>query len=139
MAATVDGKKRRIFAGNLIEPVQSRTGVVRARAGQPCHQGERAATARNAPAYPERALVELLVNMIVHRDFAIAKPSQINVVLNHSVRFMNPAAPLPAAAGRLTLRPDGAFEPVPQFSDLRNRACATCFLASAQWSAQARA
>jgi hypothetical protein len=72
-------------------------------------------------------LVELLVNMIVHRDFSIAKPSRIDVVPNHSVRFVNPGALLPAAENRLALGPDGTFDPVPQFSDLRNRALSDVF------------
>jgi hypothetical protein len=78
-------------------------------------------------AYSERALVELLVNMIVHRDYTIPKPSQINVLPNHSVRFVNPAAQSPAAVTRLKLEADGTFQPVPQFSDLRNRALCDVF------------
>jgi hypothetical protein len=78
-------------------------------------------------AYPERALVELLVNMIVHRDYTIAKPSQIDVNFNHSARFVNPGAQSPAAATRLKLETDGTFQPVPQFSDLRNRALCDVF------------
>ena len=65
--------------------------------------------------------------MIVHRDYTIAKPSQINVLPNRSVRFVNPAAQSPTAATRLKLEADGTFQPVPQFSDLRNRALCDVF------------
>jgi hypothetical protein len=127
IAATVDGKKRRIFAGNLISQYKAVLEWFEQEQVNPAIKVKGRRQHETRPAYPERALVELLVNMIVHRDFTITKPSQINVVPNHSVRFVNPGAPLPAAAGRLALGPDGAFQPVPQFSDLRNRALCDVF------------
>jgi hypothetical protein len=127
ITVTVGAKKRRVFAGSLIEQYnavlewfeQEQVNPVIKIKGRRQH-------AASTP-YPERALVELLVNMIVHRDYAIAKSSKIDVMPNHSVRFLNPGAALPAAAGRLTLGPDGAFEPIPEFSDLRNRALCDVF------------
>ena len=125
--AQIDGKKRRIFAGNLIGQYKAVLEWFEQEQVNPAIRVKGRRQHETRSAYPERALVELLVNMIVHRDFSIAKPSQINVVLGHSVRFVNPGAPLPAAAGRLALGPDGAFQPVPQFSDLRNRALCDVF------------
>lgn len=127
IAATVAGKKRRIFAGNLVGQYKAVLEWFEQEQVNPVIKVKGRRQHETRAAYPERALVELLVNMIVHRDFSIVKPSQINVVPNHSVRFVNPGAPLPAAAGRLTLGPDGAFDPVPQFSDLRNRALCDVF------------
>lgn len=65
--------------------------------------------------------------MIVHRDYAIPKPSHVDVIPNHALRFINPATPLPQSTSQLTLGPDGGFEPVPEFSDLRNRALCDVF------------
>jgi hypothetical protein len=127
IAATVAGKKRRIFGGNLIGQYKAVLEWFEQEQVNPTIKVKGRRQHETRLVYPERALVELLVNMIVHRDFSIKKPSQINVVPNHSVRFVNPGAPLPAAAGRLTLGADGAFEPVPQFSDLRNRALCDVF------------
>ena len=127
IAATIDGKKRRVFNGNLIE---QHRGVLEWMEQEDINpkikvKGRRQHESRLA--YPERALVELLVNVIVHRDYTIPKPSQINVLPNHSVRFVNPGAQLPDAATRLKLESDGTFQPVPQFSDLRNRALCDVF------------
>jgi SIR2-like domain len=127
IAATVAGKKRRIFAGNLIGQHRAVLEWFEQEQVNPAIKVKGRRQHETRSAYPERALVELLVNMIVHRDYTIAKPSQIDVVPNHSVRFVNPGAALPAAAGRLILGPDGAFQPVPQFSDLRNRALCDVF------------
>ena len=127
IAATIDGKKRRVFNGNLIEQHRSVLEWIEQEEINPKIKVKGRRQHESRVAYPERALVELLVNMIVHRDYTIAKPSQINVLPNRSVRFVNPAAQLPAAVTRLTLEADGTFQPVPQFSDLRNRALCDVF------------
>ncbi|RED25545.1 hypothetical protein BJ123_13113 [Rhodopseudomonas thermotolerans] len=127
IAATVADKKRRIFAGNLIGQYKAVLEWFEQEQVNPSIKVKGRRQHETRTAYSERSLVELLVNMIVHRDYSIAKPSQINVVPNHSVRFVNPGATLPAAAGRLRLGPDGVFAPVPQFSDLRNRALCDVF------------
>jgi hypothetical protein len=127
ISATVAGKKRRNFAGNLIEQHKEILEWFEQEQVNPPIKVKGRRQHETRTAYPERALVELLVNMIVHRDYEVAKPSQIEVVPNQSVRFLNPGAALPTATRRLTLGPDGAFEPVPEFSDLRNRALCDVF------------
>jgi len=127
IAATVAAKKRRIFRGNLIEQRRAVLEWIEQEQINPTIKVKGRRLHESRLVYPERALVELLVNMIVHRDYTIKKPSQINVVPNHSVRFVNPGGQSSAAATRLTLEADGTFEPVPQFSDLRNRALCDVF------------
>lgn len=127
IAATIAGKKRRVFNGNLIEQHRSVLEWIEQEEINPKIKVKGRRQHESRLAYPERALVELLVNMIVHRDYSILKPSQINMVPNHSVRFVNPAAQSPAAVTRLKLEADGTFQPVPQFSDLRNRALCDVF------------
>ncbi|MDD4616410.1 MAG: SIR2 family protein [Alphaproteobacteria bacterium] len=127
ITTTVANKKRCIFNGNLIE---QRNAVLEWFGQEEINpmikvKGRRQHESRFA--YPERALVELLVNMIVHRDYSIEKPAAINAIPNHSVRFENPGAQSQAAATRLELEADGTFQPVPQFSDLRNRALCDVF------------
>ena len=120
IAATIDGKRRRVFGGNLIGQHKAVLEWFEQEQVNPALKvkGRRQHETRNA--YPERAMVELLVNMIVHRDYEDPKPSLINVVPNHSVRFVNPGAARLAAKGRLVIGMDGVFDPVPEFSDLRN-------------------
>ncbi len=125
--ATERGKKRRVFNGNLITQHKAVLDWFdEEKINPPINvKARRQHETRNA--YPDRALVELVVNMIVHRDFSVVKPSQIDVIPNQSIRFTNPGARLPTAINRLTLGPDGVFEPVPQFSELRNRAICDVF------------
>jgi hypothetical protein len=127
IAATVDRKKRRVFNGNLIEQRRAVLEWMEQEEINPQIKVKGRRQHESRPAYPERALVELLVNMIVHRDYTIAKPSKINVLPNHSVRFVNPGAQSSTAATRLKLESDGSFQPIPQFSDLRNRALCDVF------------
>ena len=127
IAATIAGKKRRIFSGNLIEQHKSVLEWIEQEEINPKIKVKGRTQHESRLAYPERALVELLVNMIVHRDYTISKPSQIDVIPNYSVRFVNPGTQSPAAVTRLKLEVDGTFQPVPQFSDLRNRALCDVF------------
>ncbi len=127
IAATVAGKKRRIFDGNLLSQHTALLEWFEQEAvNAPIKvKGKRQHEMRTP--YPERAVSELLTNMIVHRDYAIPKPSHVDVIPNHALRFINPATPLPQSTTHLTLGPDGGFEPVPEFSDLRNRALCDVF------------
>lgn len=125
--ATEGGKKRRVFNGNLISQHKAVLDWFDEEKINPPIKVKARRQHETRNAYPDRALVELVVNMIVHRDFAVVKPSQIDVIPNQSIRFTNPGARLPTAMNRLTLGPDGAFEPVPQFSELRNRALCDVF------------
>jgi len=125
--ATEAGKKRRVFNGNLISQHKAVLDWFEEEAINPPIKVKARRQHETRNSYPDRALVELLVNMIVHRDFSIALTSNIDVIPNQSIRFTNPGARLPSAMNRLTLGPGGAFEPVPQFSELRNRALCDVF------------
>ena len=136
IAATVAGKKRRIFDGNLLnqhavllewfeqEAVNAPIKV----------KGKRQHETRTP--YQERAVSELLTNMIVHRDYAVPKPSQVDVVPNHALRFINPATPLPQSTRQLTLGPDGGFSRSPSSAICATARYAMCSSGSARWSEQ---
>jgi hypothetical protein len=127
ITATITGKNRKVFGGNLISQHKAVLDWFDEEEINPQIKVKGRRQHERRALYPDRALVELLVNMIVHRDYTIPLPSRIDVVPNHSVRFVNPGPHSQAAARRLVLGPDGAFEPVPQFSDLRNRALCDVF------------
>ncbi|MFG3592164.1 SIR2 family protein [Bradyrhizobium sp. RDI18] len=127
ITGTVTGKKRKVFNGNLLSQYKAVLEWFDEEQVNPPIKVKVRRQHETRKSYPDRALIELLVNMIVHRDFSIARPSQIDVVPNRSIRFINPGSRLPSAMNRLTLGPDGAFEPVPQFSELRNRALCDVF------------
>ena len=127
IAATIGGKKRRVFSGNLIVQRKNVLEWMEEEGVNPTIKVKRNRQHEERSAYPERALVELLVNMLVHRDYEIPKPSKIEVTPNHSLRFENPGPKSSVADARLKVEIDGTFQPVPQFSDLRNRALCDVF------------
>lgn len=127
IAGTVSEKKRKLFGGNIIQQHKAVLDWFEEEKINPQIKVKGRRQHESRSVYPDRALVELLVNMIVHRDYSVQQPSSINVVPQHGVRFANPGGPSAVAARRLALGPDGAFEPVPQFSDLRNRTLCDVF------------
>lgn len=127
IAATIEGKKRKVFVGNLIAQRKNVLDWIDEEKVNPIVKVKGRTQHEERRAYPERALVELLVNMIVHRDYTIARPSKIGVTPNLSVRFENPGPKSREASAHLKVEADGSFEPVAQFSDLRNRALCDVF------------
>jgi predicted HTH transcriptional regulator len=71
-------------------------------------------------AYPPRALVELLVNMLVHRNYEIPDPAEIDISPGLEVSFENPGGLLPAVARRVSVQNDGRFILSERFTDPRN-------------------
>ena len=85
---------------------------------------KRRATHDATTAYPRRALVELLINLLVHRDYECSETASINVQPGQSVIFRNPGGLSDLVAQRVMPDDAGRFRPVPNVSDLRN--CALC-------------
>jgi len=69
IAFTTKGKRRQVFDGNLIEQYRRLQTHLTSDEVNPMLRirGER--TAEKRPAYPPRALTELIVNLLVHRDY----------------------------------------------------------------------
>lgn len=127
ISATVGKKKRRIFDGNLINQYQSVLEWLESKDVNPTLRIKRNRKHERRKAYPNRALIELFVNMIVHRDYEIERPSFIDVTPNQSIRFLNPGAQTAATSSKLEFDENGVFDPIPEFSDLRNRALCDVF------------
>jgi hypothetical protein len=126
VTATISGKKRRIFAGNLIQQRNELLEWLQGDEVNPTLRIKRQVTHDKQPAYPPRALVELLINMLVHRDYGLKTPSSIEVE-NGAIRFVNAGALPAAAATKVVLDADGRFRPVPLLSELRNSALCDIF------------
>ena len=127
VSATVNGKKRTVFGGNLI---QQRTQLLEWLQDQdinPLLRVKRRSTHEQKSAYPHRALVELLVNLLVHRDYSVSEPAAINVHPTKAITFTNPGGLPDAIAGRVSADSDGRFRPVPNISFLRNRSLCDVF------------
>ncbi|QBK29777.1 SIR2 family protein [Roseitalea porphyridii] len=127
ISATIAGKKRAVFEGNLMDQYKAALEWLESDEVNPPIKvkGKHRHSMRRA--YPERALVELLVNMIVHRDYESDEPSLINAGGNAEIRFANPGGMSERLKNRLRTDDEGAFVPVAEFSDLRNRALCDVF------------
>jgi hypothetical protein len=70
--------------------------------------------------HPPRVLVELLVNMLVHRDYEVPESSSIELYPGSEIVFSNPGALTQKLAGRVTLENDGRIILSEGVTDQRN-------------------
>jgi len=127
VSATIAGKKRVVVAGNLIRQRLALLEWLEGSDVNPTLRVKRRATHEEKSAYAGRALVELLVNMLVHRDYEAAELAAIDVEPGVGITFRNPGGLLESVASRVTLDDAGRFRPVPNVSDLRNRSLCDVF------------
>jgi hypothetical protein len=120
VSLTEAGKKREIYEGNLI--AQHRALLQKLETADVNPQlklkGRRQHTDQTA--YPPRVLVELLVNMLVHRDYQVPEPSSIELHPGSEIVFSNPGALTQKVAGKVTLESDGRIILSEGVTDQRN-------------------
>lgn len=126
-SVTISGKKRSIFGGNLLKQRQDLLAWFQDEEVNPLLKVKRGPKHEKTPAYPARALVELAINMLVHRDYERAESASINVEPGAAITFRNPGVLLESVASRVTQDEEGCFRAVPNVSDLRNRAICDVF------------
>lgn len=127
VSVSIGGKKRQVFEGNLIDQRRQLLEWLESAEINPTIRLKGRNRHQDRSAYAHRALVELVVNLLVHRDYQIQGPSQIDIRPGGSITFQNPGGltePLPARFG---LKSDGRFEPQPNVTALRNRALCDVF------------
>ncbi|WP_296078013.1 hypothetical protein [uncultured Agrobacterium sp.] len=127
VTVSIADKKRQVFEGNLIDQRRQLLEWLESTEVNPVIRLKGRNRHQDRSAYAHRALVELVVNLLVHRDYELARPSQIEVRPGGSITFQNPgglADPLPL---RLGLKPDGRFDPQPNVTALRNRGLCDIF------------
>ena len=127
VSTTFDHKKRRIFAGNLIEQRRNLQEWLESEDVNPAIKLKGKRLHSDQVAYSDRALTEVLMNMLVHRDYSTGDLASINVTSKQCIEFQNPGGPSDEANNRLDFDADGKFDPVPEFSELRNRALCDVF------------
>jgi hypothetical protein len=120
VSTTIAGKKRMVLTGNLIRQRLQLLEWMESPDVNPILRVKKRATHEDRPAYPPRALVELLVNMLVHRDYSSAEPAAVDLIPGEGLTFTNPGALLDSVASKVTLDERGHFRPVPNVSELRN-------------------
>jgi len=120
ISVTEAGKKREVHDGNLIVQHRSLLQKLEAAEVNPLLKVKKRRQHEEQKAYPPRALVELLVNMIVHRDYEIPEPAIIEIRPGNEIVFTNPGGLTQKLAGKVTLEQDGRFTLPESLTDQRN-------------------
>jgi hypothetical protein len=117
---TEAGKKREIYEGNLIAQHRRLLEKLETTDVNPLLKLKKRRQHTDQPAYPPRVLVELLVNMLVHRDYEIPEPSSIELHPGSEIVFSNPGALTQKVAGKVTVEDDGRIILSEGVTDQRN-------------------
>jgi hypothetical protein len=84
-------------------------------------------TSELSPAFHPRALHELFINMLVHRDYEIKEYSQIQIITDKEISFTTPGGlPLPIL-NLVKVQDDGSFDPIAGLAEYRNPIIADIF------------
>lgn len=120
VALTESGKKREIYEGNLITQHRALLQKLETTDVNPLLKLKKRRQHTDQTAYPPRVLVELLVNMLVHRDYEATEPSTIELSAGSDIVFTNQGALTDAVAGKVTLENDGRIILSEGVTDQRN-------------------
>ena len=120
VSLTEAGKKREIYDGNLIAQHRALLQKLETVDVNPQLKLKGRRQHTDQPAYPPRVLVELLVNMLVHRDYQVPEPSSIELHPGSEIVFSNPGALTQKLAGKVTLENDGRIILSEGVTDQRN-------------------
>ena len=120
VAITRSGKGRTIVTGNLI---RQRRELIDLLDGPDLNprlkvKGKRAYEERTA--YASRAIIELVINLLVHRDYERQELAEIDVIAGQSMRFTNPGIIANELRERLQIDEQGRFRPIRTLSHIRN-------------------
>lgn len=124
---TQGGKKRKLIKGNLIQQFVELRELLDSADVNPQLRVKTSSSSKKQQAYHSRSITEMIVNMLVHRDYSAAEQSKIDVEEGSRIRFANPGG-LPAVVlKRLTPSADGEFAPVRSVTGIRNYSIADVF------------
>lgn len=126
ISASIGGKKRSVFEGNLLVQRRALLTWLEGPDVNPLLKIKKIATHTEEPTYSARALVELLINMIVHRDYERPEPALIRVGAGVDIEFSNPGGLVDELKSKVSFDADGRFTAVPE-GYARNRALCDVF------------
>lgn len=125
---TIAHKKRTVISGNLLAQRRALLDWIALEGVNPTLRVKRGALHQEQSAYAPRALVELMINLLVHRDYERSAPAVINVEPGEAIGFRNPGSLPPGLMKRVTFDQTGRFHPIPNGTDARNRSICDIFL-----------
>lgn len=120
VSLTEAGKKREIYDGNLISQHRHLLQRLENPDVNPPLKVKKRRQHTDDTAYPPRVLVELLVNMLVHRDYEIPEKSSIEIHPGSEIVFSNPGGLTRKLAAKVTLEQDGRIVLSEGVTDQRN-------------------
>src|SRR5262245_13642462 len=124
---TIDGHNRKVVSGNLLNQRKVLLEWASDPDVNPVLKVKLRGRHEERRAYHERALIELCINLLVHRDYADERPAAIAAVTGRGITFANPGRFPDSAAPALKLDARGQFEPVREWTSPRNRALCDIF------------
>lgn len=124
---TQGGKKRKLIKGNLIQQFAELRELLESAEVNPQLRLKTNSSSKKQQAYNSRSMTEMIVNMLVHRDYAAAEQSKIDVEEGSRIRFTNPGGLPEVVLKRLAPSADGEFAPVRSVTDIRNYSIADVF------------
>lgn len=125
---TIADKKRAVVSGNLLAQRRALLEWLELEGVNPTLRVKRGASHLEQHAYANRALVELMVNLLVHRDYERTAPATINAEPGQALCFRNPGGLPPGLRERITVDNTGRFHPIANGTDARNRSICDIFL-----------
>ncbi|MBU2083007.1 MAG: hypothetical protein KKB75_01260 [Alphaproteobacteria bacterium] len=127
ISVTVDGKDRRNIRGNLLTQYDELLQWLSGDRVNPSIKVKGARKHENRRSYHDRALTELAVNLLVHRDYEASAVSTVNVLPGSAIEFRNPGDASSSLRSEIEFDEEGAFRPVAEVTDLRNRSLCDVF------------
>lgn len=124
---TQNDKNRTVINGNLVSQFRNILDLLSAEEVNPRIRLKTDRLAEEQDAYPVRALTELTVNLLVHRDYAAHDYSRIEFTRGRSLLFENPGGLMPSIRNGVHLDDKGKFKPVRGLTEMRNPLLADVF------------
>jgi SIR2-like domain len=132
VAFVTSQKKQEVFSGNLIQQFESLHNRLQDRSVNSFLRLKNDTGSEDIDAYPARALTELIINLLVHRDYEIEDYSRIEHEPGVRLTFVNPGGLMPRVHARFRPEENGEFAPIRGESELRNPTLADVFFGRGQ-------
>lgn len=127
VSVSIDGKKRNVFEGNLLVQRKGLLSWLDTPEVNPTLKIKKISVHEEEEAYDKRALVELLINMLVHRDYERSEPSVVRATPGKEIEFRNPGGLLDEVRKKIEFDENGQFQRVPA-GHARNASLCDIFL-----------
>lgn len=114
------GKKREVYDGNLLAQRLHLLEKIESTDVNPIVKLKKRRSHEDQPAYQQRALVELLVNLLVHRDYEIERSANIDIQPGVQIGFKNPGGLTAKMAKLVSVDSDGKIGIAAGATDPRN-------------------